>query len=141
MCVLCASMCVFVVVYLIFGAGACLRYRDPAGAITENFPKNSMYRAVVSCGCCQVLFTYPIVIYVVNSILEAEFETWFKHRHALRVIVVLSTCVVAASVEKLGDFLSLVGCVGNSCNIFILPNLCVLVGIPSSELTLWDRIS
>merc|ERR1712062_517233 len=122
------SMLCFVLVYVVFGFAACVNYDKVESSITYNFPKNTIHKAVVICGCLLVLFTFPLVIYVVNTLLESQkWRFWTPRRKFLsRTLLCLVAVFLSIVVEKFADFISIIGCVGNSANIFILPNLCYL---------------
>lgn len=116
------------IVYLLFGFACCvLFFPNISSEITLDFPHTIIYEALVAIGCIFVLLTYPIAMYIVRIIVKEESSYWEEQSKYLDLLLFSAVIPLAVCVDKFGDFISIIGALGNSLNIFVLPSLMYLV--------------
>lgn len=116
------------IVYLLFGVACCVLFSpNISSEITLDFPHTIIYEALVAIGCISVLFTYPIAMYIVRVIIKEESSYWQEQSAYLDLLLFSAVIPLSVFVDKFGDFISLIGALGNSLNIFVLPSMMYLV--------------
>lgn len=124
---------VFVVtsLYISFGACGYLSFGPETKAIiTLNLPKGlgvDFSMLVKSCLCLGIFFTYPVMLFPVNRIMETYFlqdggKTVWKG-NVVRMVLVLTTGVVVQAIPNFANLMALVGATCCTMLTFILPGI------------------
>jgi amino acid permease len=138
-----ASVISLTLIYLLFAICGYALYFHASdgiqGALSMNFEVTNLNRAAVILYALQLIMTYALVYFVCYNEVENRYyssrhiltgsdEHKERHKHflVLRVLFMLLSGVIALLVPQFGDFLALLGSLGNSLSIYILPNLCYL---------------
>lgn len=115
--------------FLLFGIAVYLGFGDSTqSVITLNLPDNLLSVFVKLTLCVCLLFTYPMMMVPVIQISEAYFLNQTTpmveaKRNVLRILVVITTGIVAISIPNFGAVMGLIGDIGSSLLAFILPAL------------------
>ncbi|KAK7496453.1 hypothetical protein BaRGS_00012375 [Batillaria attramentaria] len=125
------AMFVVTSLYITFGACGYLSFGpDTKAIITLNLPKGlglDFSMLVKSCLCLGIFFTYPVMLFPVNRILETYFlqdggKTVWKG-NLVRFVLVLTTGVVVQAIPNFANLMALVGASCCTLLAFILPGL------------------
>jgi len=136
-----SSMGVFTITYILF-AFACrvLFFPIVSSEITLDFPHTARYEVLIAVGCVNVAFTYPMVMYVVRTIIKGESSFWARHSLFLDLLLFCAVIPLAAFVDQFGDFIAIIGALGNSLNIYVIPNMMYLAVFKPRALEKWECI-
>jgi amino acid permease len=130
-------------IYLLFAiSGYALYFKAKdgiQGALSMNFEVTSLNRAAVVLYAVQLVMTYALVYFVCYNEVETRYYSSrhiligseeHKQQHkrflVLRFLFMVLSGMIALLVPQFGDFLALLGSLGNSLSIYILPNMCYL---------------
>lgn len=126
--------------YITFGVSGYLSYgAETKDIITLNLPSGSgvdFAMMVKSCLCFSLFFTYPIMMFPVNALLEERCQHLLTSKlitaTLIRVLLVSSTGFIVIVVPRFADLMALVG--ASCCTIlaFILPGTCHMILFASS---------
>jgi len=122
------AMGIFVITYILF-AFACLLLFFPSvsSQITLDFPHTALYEVLIVVACITVAFTYPMVMYVVRTIIKGESSFCARQPLYLDLLLFCAVISLAGFVDRFGGFLAIVGALGNSIVIYVIPNMMYLV--------------
>ncbi|XP_028409351.1 proton-coupled amino acid transporter 1-like [Dendronephthya gigantea] len=122
------GMTVVMVIYISMGTFGYLTCVDDCeGSITLNLPGTVFFSIVKLAVAVSVFFSFFIQAYVPIKIIEPPlFELIPEKRHliidtAIRIIIVLITCGLAAAIPQLHNVISLVGALSMSSLGFVFP--------------------
>lgn len=103
-----------------------------------SFGVSPLYRAAVYLYLAQLFLTFPLLWFALFSSFEAAYMPNVRRRFrvTMRVSFILCAGVLAVVVPNFGDCLALIGGLGNSMGIYILPHLCLLQAGAKGEINL-----
>eukprot|EP00041_Stephanoeca_diplocostata_P016307 m.320615 g.320615 ORF g.320615 m.320615 type:complete len:490 (-) comp20324_c0_seq7:1320-2789(-) len=144
------SICFFTVCYMTVGLAGCIYYTD-VGVQSEmslnfNDIHNPLYKIAVVAYSIQLVPTYAVVFFVVYEALEGKWMRFKKmppraiHLRnvkvklvyfANRVFWIALSAILALQVPRFGDYLALIGALGNALSIYIMPQIAYILVIPA----------
>merc|ERR1719320_1899895 len=95
------AMILLALTYILF-AFACrvLFFPTVSSEITLDFPHTTLFEVMVAVGCINVIFTYPMVMYVVRIIIKGEYAFWKEHALCLDLLLFSAVILLAVYVDK-----------------------------------------
>jgi len=142
------GICFFLVCYMSVGiAGNILYSGNVQGELSLNFDDvhNPIYQAAVVLYSLQLIPTFAVVFFVSSEAIESK---WLRsnriynrlsHFKSLskkmiyfgwRVFFIIISGIIALQIPKFGDYIGLIGALGTSLGIYILPQVAYLRIIP-----------
>lgn len=147
-----AMLVYFTVNYLAVAVAGDYLFSYRVGGVVKSefslsFDVTPLYRIAVCLYICQLLLSFPSMLFVVFASSEdalqnvLDYTMTRKVRRALRVVIIVAMGSFAVAVPQFGDFLALSGGLGNSLGIYMLPHLALLRAAKHGEVVVsfWRR--